>query len=107
LNPKVLSREKSLMSASGITAPKEPAEHSTPIIACGTYSLDVGKRTHVMGILNVTPDSFSDGGKFIHHRHALDHAKRMVDEGADIIMWVVSPPVRELNQLLWRKSGEG
>ena len=59
----MLLREKSLMSASGITAPKEPAEHSTPIITCGTYRLDVSKRTYVMGIVNVTPDSFSDGGK--------------------------------------------
>ena len=38
-----------------------------------------------MGILNVTPDSFSDGGRFFDHEHAIDHAKRMVDEGADII----------------------
>ena len=73
------------MSASGLTGPKEPAEHSTPIVTCGTYRLDVHKRTYVMGIVNVTPDSFSDGGKFLNHRHAVDHAKRMVDEGADII----------------------
>jgi dihydropteroate synthase len=73
------------MIASGITAPKEPGEHSTPIVTCGKYRLDVSKRTYVMGILNVTPDSFSDGGKFLNHKHALDHAKRMVDEGADII----------------------
>ena len=73
------------MSASGITAPKSPAEHSTPIVTCGTYTLDMSKRTYVMGIVNVTPDSFSDGGKFLDHRHALDHAKRMLDEGADII----------------------
>jgi dihydropteroate synthase len=73
------------MSASEITAPKEPAEHSTPIVTCGKYRLDLSKRTHVMGIVNVTPDSFSDGGKFLNHRHALDHAKRMLDEGADII----------------------
>ena len=38
-----------------------------------------------MGIVNITPDSFSDGGKFLNHRHAVDHAKRMVDEGVDII----------------------
>jgi dihydropteroate synthase len=38
-----------------------------------------------MGILNITPDSFSDGGRFLNHSEALDHAKRMVDEGADII----------------------
>ena len=73
------------MSAPGLTAPKEPAEHSTPIVTCGTYRLDLSKRTYVMGIVNVTPDSFSDGGKFLNHRHAVDHAKRMLDEGADII----------------------
>ncbi len=39
----------------------------------------------VMGILNVTPDSFSDGGKFIEVEVALVHAKRMIDDGADII----------------------
>ena len=38
-----------------------------------------------MGILNVTPDSFSDGGKFSSARSAIDHAVRMGDEGADII----------------------
>jgi dihydropteroate synthase len=38
-----------------------------------------------MGILNITPDSFSDGGRFQNHSEALDHAKQMVDEGADII----------------------
>ena len=38
-----------------------------------------------MGIVNITPDSFSDGGKFMNLNSALDHATRMVDEGADII----------------------
>ena len=38
-----------------------------------------------MGILNVTPDSFSDGGMFVDRERALDHARRMVAEGADII----------------------
>jgi dihydropteroate synthase len=42
-------------------------------------------RTSVMGILNVTPDSFSDGGRFSDLAAACDHAKRMVDEGVDII----------------------
>ncbi len=41
--------------------------------------------TFVMGILNVTPDSFSDGGNFINPDDALRHVERMVDEGADII----------------------
>ena len=42
-------------------------------------------RPRVMGILNVTPDSFSDGGKFFDREQALDHARRMVADGADII----------------------
>ncbi len=42
-------------------------------------------RPAVMGILNVTPDSFSDGGRFFDPLPALDHARRMLAEGADII----------------------
>jgi len=38
-----------------------------------------------MGILNVTPDSFFDGGRYFDHAHAVDHARRMADEGADVI----------------------
>lgn len=44
-----------------------------------------GRRTYMMGILNVTPDSFSDGGKFTHVDFAVEHAFEMVGEGADII----------------------
>ncbi len=39
----------------------------------------------LMGILNVTPDSFSDGGKYINYENAVNHALEMIDEGADII----------------------
>ena len=46
---------------------------------------DYDKRTYIMGILNVTPDSFSDGGKFNNVDKALEHATQMVEEGADII----------------------
>lgn len=42
-------------------------------------------RTLVMGILNVTPDSFSDGGKFFDKNIAVEHALKMIEEGADII----------------------
>ena len=42
-------------------------------------------RTLVMGILNVTPDSFSDGGQFTDAHTAIQHAQRMIDQGADII----------------------
>ena len=37
---------------------------SKNIIQCGSYTLDYGKKSLIMGILNVTPDSFSDGGKY-------------------------------------------
>jgi len=42
-------------------------------------------KTLIMGVLNVTPDSFSDGGKFNSIEKAVEHAKKMVEEGADII----------------------
>jgi dihydropteroate synthase len=50
-----------------------------------TRSLALGERTLIMGILNVTPDSFSDGGAFLHPERAVEHALSMLDEGADII----------------------
>lgn len=46
---------------------------------------DYSKRTYIMGILNVTPDSFSDGGDFNNIDNAINHAKEMVKEGVDII----------------------
>jgi dihydropteroate synthase len=48
-------------------------------------ALELGRRTAVMGILNVTPDSFSDGGKFAHSDEAVEAGERMADEGADLI----------------------
>ena len=47
--------------------------------------MDLSSRTYVVGILNVTPDSFSDGGKFFRPQDAHKRALRMVEEGADII----------------------
>src|SRR3989338_4440014 len=47
-------------------------------------TLDLSKAV-LMGVLNVTPDSFSDGGKFLHPDSAIQHAKQMVQEGASII----------------------
>lgn len=55
------------------------------MIECSPYTLDYGKKTIVMGILNITPDSFSDGGKFNMIDKAIEHAKEMVENGADII----------------------
>jgi dihydropteroate synthase len=48
-------------------------------------SLELGKRTLIMGIVNVTPDSFSDGGLFLDSEKAVARAIQMLDEGADII----------------------
>jgi dihydropteroate synthase len=54
--------------------------------ASGTLARLLGEnRPIVMGILNVTPDSFSDGGRFLDPGTAIEHARRMVAEGADII----------------------
>ena len=47
--------------------------------------MPIGERTLIMGILNVTPDSFSDGGQFVSLDAALAHAEQMIAEGADII----------------------
>lgn len=55
------------------------------VIRAGSYSLSYHRRTLVMGILNVTPDSFSDGGKYNTVEKAVEHARKMVAEGADII----------------------
>jgi dihydropteroate synthase len=51
----------------------------------GKFNLDLSAGARVMGILNVTPDSFSDGGRFYALDNALRQAERMVEEGADII----------------------
>lgn len=51
----------------------------------GKYTLDSSKKTLLMGVLNVTPDSFSDGGKFTSVDSAVNHAKQLVADGADII----------------------
>jgi dihydropteroate synthase len=51
----------------------------------GTRTLELGKRTLIMGIVNVTPDSFSDGGLYLDSEKATAHALQLLDEGADII----------------------
>ena len=53
--------------------------------SCKGRTLDVFDRVHVMGILNVTPDSFSDGGLFLETEAALSRAQQMIAEGAQII----------------------
>ncbi len=50
-----------------------------------TRSLQLGTRTLVMGVVNVTPDSFSDGGLYLDRDRAVAHALRLLDEGADVL----------------------
>ncbi|MEW6739489.1 MAG: dihydropteroate synthase [Nitrospirota bacterium] len=49
------------------------------------FSLNFDKKTYIMGVLNVTPDSFSDGGLFFSEKKAIEHALRLIEDGADII----------------------
>jgi len=51
----------------------------------GRRSLELGKRTLIMGVVNVTPDSFSDGGRFLDPDRAMEHAERLLEQGADIM----------------------
>jgi dihydropteroate synthase len=54
------------------------------VLICGHHRLSLD-RPLVMGVLNVTPDSFSDGGRFLDPSTALDHAQRMIADGADLV----------------------
>lgn len=51
---------------------------------CGRFNLSL-QRPLIMGVINITPDSFSDGGDFLDTAGAVAHAQRLVDEGADIV----------------------
>lgn len=51
----------------------------------GPAELKLGARTQIMGILNVTPDSFSDGGRYTNVERAVAHAMQMMEDGADLI----------------------
>lgn len=55
------------------------------IYRCGSRSLEFGKKTLIMGILNLTPDSFSDGGRYNNVEAAVDRCAVMIKEGADCI----------------------
>jgi dihydropteroate synthase len=67
-----------------LTAPH--ASRFTPhaVLKLGRFSLSL-ERPLIMGIVNITPDSFSDGGKFFDSSRALDHARQLLEDGADIL----------------------
>jgi dihydropteroate synthase len=54
-------------------------------LAWRNFCFDFSKKTYIMGILNVTPDSFSDGGLYFNKSKAIKRAIQMVEDGADII----------------------
>lgn len=54
-------------------------------LSWANYSLDFSRKTYIMGILNVTPDSFSDNGLYFDKTKAVKRALQMAEEGADII----------------------
>ena len=66
-----------------LLADLEPAK--SRILLCRGQELRLGERTLIMGILNVTPDSFSDGGRYFNLEDAVAQAERMVGEGVDIL----------------------
>ena len=55
------------------------------VVELPSHHLVLGERTLIMGILNVTPDSFSDGGRHYRYRDAISRGLQLEDEGADII----------------------
>ena len=55
------------------------------VLKIGNKNFNLGDRTYIMGILNVTPDSFSDGGKYNSIEKALEHTREMIENGVDII----------------------
>lgn len=63
-----------------LDAPAPPAR-----LVLGERTFELGRRTLVMGVVNVTPDSFSDGGRFLDPASAIEHGERLARAGADIL----------------------
>jgi dihydropteroate synthase len=65
---------------------RSPAVPRTTLVwRCRDRIIEIGDAALVMGVLNVTPDSFSDGGRFLEPAAAIAQARRLLDEGADLI----------------------
>ena len=62
----------------------------------GSREFDTEHQTYIMGILNVTPDSISDGGKYSRIDAALEHAEEMIGEARISSMWAANPPGRDM-----------
>ncbi len=75
--------DNAIKNFEGIPSVPAPGTHISPKLTEMFHK--IGKKTLIMGVLNITPDSFSDGGKFLDANIAVEHALKMVDAGADII----------------------
>ena len=74
-----------------------------------TRTIELGRRTLVMGVVNVTPDSFSDGGRFLDRDAAVAHALKLMEEGPrieriDVARAQVGQAAAELAKAEWRLS---
>lgn len=67
------------------TVISQDSNQERTLFKCRDKELEIGTRTYIMGVLNLTPDSFYDGGKYSSLNKALKHVEQMIDEGADII----------------------
>ncbi len=67
------------------TIVSQESNQEKTIFKCRDKELEIGTKTYIMGVLNLTPDSFYDGGKYSSLDKALKHVEQMIDEGADII----------------------
>jgi hypothetical protein len=64
--------------------PASDSRQQIGILRCGGFLLPLD-RPLLMGVVNITPDSFSDGGKFLEPKAAIEHGRRLIEEGADIL----------------------
>lgn len=76
---------KGLLSNDPQSIVSKKLHSNNTVLKCRDRELEIGKRTYIMGVLNLTPDSFYDGGKYSAIDKALKHTEQMIDEGADII----------------------
>jgi dihydropteroate synthase len=67
------------------TGEKKAMERTIMAWNLRTRTLELGRRTLLCGVVNITPDSFSDGGLFLNHEAAIAHGIRLLDEGADLL----------------------
>jgi len=67
------------------TGEKKAMERTIMAWNLRTRTLELGRRTLLCGVVNITPDSFSDGGLFLDPEAAIAHGIRLLDEGADLL----------------------